>query len=634
MNMRFISMVIALALPASAAELSIIAPPGATVTCAEVASGTVVLKQSGAGTVTVADEKLPLSCEAEGHEPRDVSAGMTRVEFERAAALTLSFAKPTPFEVQWVSTREGDVRILATRRFEETSSMVIPVAQRSDRWIRVKREKSSPVTLPLPPPVGERWTLEVPNGVAGGELFARLTSTTFLPRSIVDGSQRREASVVGEFASLPGLAPGGHLLTARFAGGILVTLRGQFEIKAGETTVKSLPVPPLAALAVSSPASICREGQRLVISRGGQRLAEHVVGRHCSWEFEGLLPLATSAALWEGDSLVASASAILVSGARTDLQILSLVPVVSGRAWYGEEPAAGVTLRFRGEERAVETKTDAEGMYEVRLPSPGEYDVDVRSSTFGYAYGKKHSFVSGPQELDITVPEGRLIVSVKAEGATSEAMANVTIVGPSRAGTVLRVGSEETVEGLEPGDYDVFASAAGLGRAQERVTLTEDDPEQSVVLDLQGAAATIEVTSPRGAAVPGARLQVPGGVRLTEAGPGVYRVEGATAGQQVLATAPGWEPRCESLRLPHTRIALSPEGVHAAEFIGPRPVALYLTYPSQPCSIHHNHLKIEAASRARFAIRNLLPGFYVLHLDGKQIPVTVPGPPMKLVQNE
>lgn len=207
---------------------------------------------------------------------------------------------------------------------------------------------------------------------------------------------------------------------------------------------------------------------------------------------------------------------------------------LTGRVLKGGQPVANAILFFKrtsddGEASSdlKQSRTDADGRYQIGLDAPGGYAVVVSSSVGMFGGGRTATPVQVPDQTDPVVdilmkaagisgrvlnqegkPVSGAVVSVAAKGAAADRQGHGPLQDQTEPdGTFL-------VEGVEPGTYAVTVAAVGYRNADvPQVTVANDSDVPAIDVRLEagrtvrgrvidangnGIAGALVMTSPSG----------------------------------------------------------------------------------------------------------------------------------------
>jgi RNA polymerase sigma factor (sigma-70 family) len=205
---------------------------------------------------------------------------------------------------------------------------------------------------------------------------------------------------------------------------------------------------------------------------------------------------------------------------------LEPVPVLTGRIRFaeGRRPATAFHVRLvRAGWRAHSSAhhvSDSEGRLELRLPKPGDYDVEVTAKHAGATFeGRGQVTVhegEAPPEFTILLIRTRSIAGfVRSADGTPIRGAEVMLVregsvidAPRRATTTDSSG-RFTLRAVPPGECVLRCRRPGWVPAEQRLTLaTGAYPVVDLTLSAEGGRVRVSVTDPEGRPVAGARVHL------------------------------------------------------------------------------------------------------------------------------
>jgi hypothetical protein len=531
----------------------------------------------------VACDSSIVSCDAPGFEPIDTPAAEvckhSRLPWVRSAQIqlrtkeTLSHAR-----IEWHSFgADANWTSQATRLLPPPAKPFIEASFIASRIIRVVRPGASPVSIPTVWLRDSRvW--ELPSAVAGGEVLIAVEDVPIKPGEFQITPLGRTAKFVQDFAVLTGLPPGEYTLVPVYAGGI-VGQSARFEIRSEETTPIYLKATNVGGAQIFHEAGSCSSAEVLTLSKAvtldaPARKAVELVPvitqpstPTCDWTVAGLQPGNYRATVYANDQTLASAE--------FDVQVQQFAtvrlaqPIVSafGRLTLNGEPAAQRTIEFfqTGSSSRISATTDADGNYRVFMSKPGEYLMAVR----GWSQTRKVVVRKDETQLDWAVTGGILTVTVN--GMVEESHIEIRRANPDTLiwRELPREAVRHSFEGIPFGTFDVIARSKNRSSKQVSVTLSMNDPEKEIILDLHTNRSFLALRAHNGTAIGGAKFS-----RLfphpQEVTAGIYSLEGVAPGTELRIKPPApWAPICIVAPENRDREVVLEEGARALlELIG------------------------------------------------------------------
>jgi hypothetical protein len=236
---------------------------------------------------------------------------------------------------------------------------------------------------------------------------------------------------------------------------------------------------------------------------------------------------------------------------------------VFGTLTLNGEPAPDVTMAISSQSGArqdgIAVASDASGYYEAQLPGPGRFNLSFRSRKFAFM-GNDRQFeaVPGDNPLDWALEGARLTIDVKNADPNERLSLSIARRGTSN-GLVRSsqpVAPDElplVLTGLAFGEYAVEARQQARDRrdkvAGAIVTLTPDQMDISVSIVLNERRVLATVIDSSGQPVIGATLRAGGTLMTITAAesPAAFVIEGAAEGARLVAHAPGFIQKCQSV---------------------------------------------------------------------------------------
>jgi hypothetical protein len=631
-----------------------------------------------------------LRCDAPGAEPLDVVlrdppvARFAVTLADAARTVRLMFARPEPIVLEWREEATGGSRRVAERAVGPAPIVMVPLAAPA-RLLRVRRPEGSPVSMRFPAGRDEA-EVRVPPGAPGGELLAILPARIVMPRAVqLDGpSGRREAPVEDGWFAAWGLGPGRYRVAPLYDGDITGE-PVEVLVQAGETTeLWPLQLPLVGGAEIALSSELCREellpAQLLV--RRLRQVAPRSVRFETAWEREvpeaqcrfvlgGLtagrydvtlssarrtMGAHASADASRAAGPVASADFEVREEAVTSVALEVPAVIVQGQVRFEDgRPAAELLVSFEFRDRlAVETMTDALGMYTAALPEPGRYRVGIGTWRYLGLASFVRTFERGTQRADFTLRPGVLRLHVRTvDGGPPSEPVQVEIDpvegGQQRGGhggfLTPELAGELELVGLALGRYRVSASTSGgwVTDQPSLVELTARAPVADVDLWLNPPVeGTLRVADEAGVSIAGATVQA-GSLLLRELEPGRFQLTRAPSGTHVYVTRQGYVPACRvwpgrDARDLVVRLVWPVAGA-VFRFRPPVPVPLGVVagLPESDCAVGLSRFdyRLETTGRETVVeVSNFPAGRFVLQVmrEGRPVeyPFVVPGNPVTI----
>ena len=570
-------------------------------------------------------------CDGEGLEPLDVAATEPGpVEVQAARPLRLETEIPMEGSLEWRAGVPGGTRLLARRPLRFTEEVFVPVA-RAERILRVIRPGYSPSSVLVPPNAEE---IEIPSPVEGGELAIQVRPASFRPIAF---EVRGVRSPYSDWWFTSGLSSGEHGVTAVYAGEVR-SERVPFRVVEGETSEYSWQLPDTAGLSVWVERCEGMIGPRLTLEARDRAPSEVPVGADCSARFEGLSEGTVLLRLREeGEQEPTAEETVAVRvGELIDVRIEANEIALSGLVTRGDtRPVVDAYIRFTGPSGYRTAETSKDGRFELLLPAPGEYRIDVQSNPYVPAFAVYREIRAESGEVHLKLPPGRLVVT--ARGSSGEIREHVQVhlktkSGFSTAAIATYPELEAVFLGLEPETYVLSATAPGgwVTRLPKTVDITESDDDVAAEVTLERIAATLRVRDAHGSLLEAKVNAGPTVVSPSERG--VYLLRGVAPGQPITVSAPGHTPVCRTFEGTDVDVNLLPPAFMAVVYL---PADLPMTLgeisglPASNCAVrlHDFHALVEYREDSQVVSIPLPVGSYQYRASHERpwVPIKVPG---------
>ena len=244
--------------------------------------------------------------------------------------------------------------------------------------------------------------------------------------------------------------------------------------------------------------------------------------------------------------------------------VVSAAPVrVFGTITLNDKRPNDLAVTFYQENAALGTKitvhTDANGLYDARLPSVGKFLVNFRiNGSVLLGHDETIDVVNGDNERDWTLRGGVINLSFSGWDYSSPLMLRLGRLNMIRSGTasiVVGVSPEMLpmrLEGLAFGQYAIEARhevQTGQDKlARAIVTLDSDHTEQAVQLNLKEQHTVIKVVDQAGHPVTGAMARSGRGAEyVAQNEPGTIVINNIPPGIPLTISAGGFVPACRAL---------------------------------------------------------------------------------------
>jgi hypothetical protein len=516
------------------------------------ASGVECSQRSG-GVVRVDSQhlKLPvkcaepseiLSCDGPSVEPVDVETAdickKRAVPFSPSSVVRLGMAPAERTMVQWLDLSNDQVRILATRPLPPHTTS-LQVANRANRFVRISRAQSAPVTLAARDIVSSA-VANVPTPTAGSEVVIVIKPSVVVPTGFrVTGPETRLVERQdATYVAIRGLVAGSYSVVPTY--GSLTGFDHQLRTSPSESTVMFLDPEPVGGVTLSADAASCQPDAALEVWRldkgrsttRTRRFASSDVGA-CRWVVAGLRQGHHEATLRSPRGSGGSQFFDVEPQRMLEVNIPPPNVVVSGVITTGGRPAVARTVRFAplnggGGWQAV---SDDSGRYEVWLSREGDYMVFVGGSEL--MEQRMAVLKAGENTLDLALGRAAQL-TVRIANAASEGPVEVHLSGsPADAFMSVKSASSATAEvqwdDVPYGRYTLSAQQAGAVSDVVPVTLDANRSKSIVDLTLNRHVARLSVRDELGHPIEDARF-APLIRPPTAVAPGVYSLEGVAPG--------------------------------------------------------------------------------------------------------
>ncbi|MFN2443705.1 MAG: collagen binding domain-containing protein [Thermoanaerobaculia bacterium] len=570
-------------------------------------------------------------CDGEGLEPLDVAAiEPGPVEVQEARPVRLESETPIDGSLEWRAAAPRGTRLIARRPLRFTVEVFVPVA-RSERILRVIRPGYSPSSVLVPPSAEE---IAIASPVEGGELAIQVRPASFRPISF---EIRGVRSPYSDWWFASGLPSGEHGVTAVYEGEVRSD-HVPFRVVKGETSEYSWQLPDTGGLSVVVARCEGMIGPRLALEPRGRAPSEVPVGADCSARFEGLSEGTVLLRLLEdGEQEPTAEETVAVRvGELIDVRIETKEIVVRGLVTRGDtRPVADAYIRFSGPSGYRTAETSKDGRFELSLPAPGEYRIDVQSSLYVPAFAVYRE-IAESGEVHLKLPPGRLVVT--ARGSSGEIREHVQVHLKTKSGFLTAAIAtypelEAVFLGLEPETYVLSASAPGgwVTRSPSNVVITESDDDVAAEVTLDRITATLHARDAQGSPLH-AKVNA-GGLVVSPSERGVYPLRGVAPGQPIAVSAPGHTPVCRIFEGTDVELNLLPPAFMAVVHL---PVDLPMTLgeiaglPASNCAVrlHDFHARVEYREDSQVVSIPLPVGNYQYRASPERpwVPIHVPGP--------
>jgi len=571
-------------------------------------------------------------CDGEGLEPLDVATTEAGpVEVQTARPLRLLAEIPVDGTLEWRGAAPRGTRLLARRPLRFRDEVFVPVA-RSERILRVIRPGYSPSSVLVQPEAEE---IRIPSPVEGGELAIQVRPASFRPIAF---EVRGVRSPYSDWWFASGLPSGEHGVTAVYEGDVR-SERVPFRVVEGETTEYSWQLPDTAGLSVLVERCEGMIGPRLTLEPRDRAPSEVPVGADCSARFEGLSEGTVLLRLREeGEQEPTAEETVAVRvGELIDVRIEAKQIALSGLVTRGDtRPVADAYIRFSGPSGYRTAETSKDGRFELSLPAPGEYRIEVQSSLYVPAFAVYREIHAESGEVHLKLPPGRLVVT--ARGSTGEIREHVqvhlkTSSGFSTSAIATYPGLEAIFLGLGPETYELSATAPGgwVTRSPSNVIITESDDDVAAEVTLERITATLHARDAQGSPLQ-AGVQV-GAVVVSPSERGVYPLQGVAPGQRITVSAPGHTPVCRIFEGTDVEVNLIPPAFTAVVHLPPAlPVTLgeITGLPASNCAVRLRHFdpRVEYREDSQVVSIPLPIGSYQYRASPERpwVSIHVPGP--------
>jgi hypothetical protein len=571
-------------------------------------------------------------CDGEGLEPLDVAANAPGpVEVQAARPLRLETETSIDGSLEWRAGTQRGTRLIASRPLRFTDEVVVPVAP-SERILRVIRPGYSPSSVLVPPSAEE---IAIPSPVEGGELAIRVRPASFRPIAF---EVRGVRSPYADWWFASGLPSGEHGVTAIYEGEVRSESE-PFRVVEGETSEYSWRLPDAGGLSVVVERCEGMIGPRLTLVPRDRAPSEIPVGADCSARFEGLSEGTVLLRLREeGEQEPTAEETVAVRvGELIDVRIEAKEIALRGLVTRGDtRPVADAYIRFSGPSGYRTAETAKDGRFELSLPAPGEYRIDVQSSLYVPAFAVYREIHAESGEVHVKLPPGRLVVT--ARGSSGEIREHVQVHLKTKSGfRTAAIATYPELEavflGLEPETYELSATAPGgwVTRSPSNVVITESDDDVAAEVTLERITATLHARDARGYPLH-AKVNA-GALVVSPSERGVYPLRGVALGQPITVSAPGHTPVCRTFEGIDVDVTLLTPAFMAVVHL---PADLPMTFgeigglPASNCAVrlHHFEPRVEYREDSQVVSIPLPVGSYQYRPSHERpwVPIHVPGP--------
>jgi hypothetical protein len=528
-----------------------------------------------------------LQCNADGFEPRDVSASACKgsrlsIRMRRGSPVRLTLQGSATLE--WRSIGARDTQLLATRT---VSAGEVLIAE--PRVLRVHRPGRAPVSLTARPLA----RLVIPQGIEGGEIFGRVLGDRIRPERVHFTGPSQGSVYVdsdGLYAS-PALLPGTYQVEAEYRGGVR-SESATVQVAPSQTSERfEIGTPDAGGVIVSATDGLCTAGNSFDLTRSvkdGNRVrlkrsaSGFVTDLGCDAIIEGLPPGRHQFVIFGPGKYAAmhdrraARDFTVVPGNRVPL-VMGLGPYrLSGTVTMGNRPATGLTLQLSTlDESMIKATgvTNERGQYSISAPTAGEYQLAVMGGTLMSVMRTGVRLSEQDSHFDWALPDSLLTVEVAIpQNARSKRLLTIHLRGSNGWHEFGYMTPDETVvqfAGIPDDHYEVTAvSDTAVATSPVQVKINAQNRKATVVVKLEPmTAGLVRVTDPQGSPIINSQVRV-GVMGLDRTGSGIFRNDGVLApGQMMTVAAPGFVPRCLIVSremLPDTHVTLFPASRQSA----------------------------------------------------------------------
>lgn len=297
---------------------------------------------------------------------------------------------------------------------------------------------------------------------------------------------------------------------------------------------------------------------------------------------------------------------------------------VAGTIRIGAEAPGKIGLQFSRPGRGVVARvlSDAQGRFDMRLDTGGEYQVSIRTAPFLASTVRYVSVTEGKNVLTLDLPATSIRVAIKVPPTyRRRGPIQLYVDGPlaptqtEGAGFVVGKQSQRvTLKGVGYGEFTFTASTPdGLtSESPARITLSPAAPHGEILLSMARRSLRLAVEGADGKGV--GEFQVVAGAKSTRTQATTADASGTPSGARVIVKARGYLPECVLLRggEGEQKVSLRRSGDHVAALTlrpGMKgPIGL-LEIPGMPCGVPLTHLDAET-------IGPMNPDSTVVHIKG------------------
>lgn len=528
---------------AQAQELQIRVPAAVSAeqaVCRRLRGGLEVGRQRGAVIrFPCADVSDKVSCDAPGLEPLDASVAelckvrSTTLRIGRAVEIISEPAMDA--EIEWLAfPLSAKMKVVARRHVSATGKTTIVVSEDSDRFVRFLRNESSPITVHGPEiRLNDVWSL--PRPTPGGEIVARIEPAAIEPTAYeFTGAPMPEMRPTRHNLIVHGLIPAAYELKPLYQGGLpgnAVAL----QVQPADSAFIVLKKQSVGGVELKGDEGLCDSATELRLHRIGRSgdltsggVRDQILQTSdiaaCAWTLQGLAAGTYDATVIGPSGLRGREEFSVAPQSVTHVLVRGADAIVLGEVLVNGAPLGNAHLRFQkldGFEDA-EVTTDQFGAFSVTLRS-GDYIAVLNGDGLAQT-SRQFSFRQHENRIRWVLAGGSVTVNVDASRGIGPTTVELAAKGGQWTSDTLDSPSGVVrFDGLQYGEYEVFAHQNGSASPRVSVRLHSEAPKASVSLVLEVNSSKIALRDETGNPVRGATFYSSSPMlRVAETEPGVY----------------------------------------------------------------------------------------------------------------
>lgn len=524
--------------------------------CVVTGTNPLTIQLGGDVEIDCADKVAMVRCDGPNFVPIDIDAASAckddALPFVAASSRQIEGADGAKTLVEWLKFKsDKSVALVSTRELPDRGGL-LQIPDDDTYAVRFRRPGASPVTV-----FGDlirrspKWTLPRPHD--GGEVVIRTIKSNVSPHAFeLTGPIREQVlkeSIDG--VSISGLPPGEYSIVPEYRGG-LTGHEWKAHVDEAETTFVSVPAEDVASIVVTAGPILCSAAQALEIARLDETrtIRTPVVSTSettgCQWGVDGLPPGDYLASLQLFSGSIEAAPLTLRAQETVAAKLTDPAVTVSGHITFNREPVTTgtVTLIQSGGTERMTAVLDDHGFYRAFVRKAGAYHLGLSSTETGSKI-MDAVFVDGENVLDWNLEGARVVVTVNGMIKSSDTIVSLQGRGGSTWTTAPKDPQREAVlTGMPLGPYTVFATEGDLASRRAEITITADQPERRVSVDLLDNSSVLMVRDALGQPFERARVITFPAPKPASTGPGEYSLRGVPAGVPIRILSEGYMPAC------------------------------------------------------------------------------------------